>query len=50
MWHTVNIKHKVMEVMVVVDREEMMSMKDHNQKLVTDTSYSLSELQVNFWH
>ena len=49
-WHTVNIEHNIMEVMVVVDREEMMSMKDHNQKLVTDTSYSLSELQVNFWH
>ena len=45
-WHTVNIERNIMEMVVVVDREQMKSIIKQNQRIVKDTSFVVSEVEV----
>jgi contactin associated protein-like 2 len=45
-WHTINIERNVMEVMVVVDRQQMTNVRVKKQKIENDPSYTVSNLEV----
>ena len=46
-WHMVNIERNSMEVMVMVDRKQMMGTKIKNANIEKDPLFIFSELEVN---